>query len=392
MISDSDRVDPRQIVQPKSTGKVPLLLCLLLAGLSSFTVYRWGYGHWWPVRAKPTYTATVYVVDRPAETATVGTGKRVPLTSTDADPQRARAAAEAMADSYISTRQDEWRNHMEQPLTEASGRVAEAQQRRQQCIDRLEAFKRDMHDASAAKETVKTDSPHPKMITNPQWLALERQSMKLINRREELLATRTSRHPSVMEVSDKIVEIERKMANTPREIPYAQEKVEQDASMTAAAEAQARENERRLAELDAAVAEAEKSLRQAESVERNALERLQSTPDYTVEQARIVENPPASDYRWWRLIYTTLGVGLMMAFGAGSLSFGASIEPPVATAAEVRNVTGKTVVGAIPPDEAAADELEIGRQWGVRRTTIALGILLMLTCPVAAVWGVLGIS
>ncbi|MBU4271796.1 MAG: hypothetical protein KKA28_08055, partial [Planctomycetes bacterium] len=77
--------------------------------------------------------------------------------------------------------------------------------------------------------------------------------------------------------------------------------------------------------------------------------------------------------------------------GAGSLSLGAGIEPPVATAAEVRAKTGKAIIGTIPADDPTTDAAEIGRQRRIRRTTITLGLLLMLSCPAVAIWGVLGI-
>lgn len=377
--------NPRQTVRPRSTGRVPVLLCLLLACLCSLAVYRWGYEHWWPVRAKPTYTATAYVVE-PDSTA-----GRVPLVNTDADEQRAREAADAMANLYVSDRQKEWRGRTEQSLVEARRWVEETQQRHQQSIAQLEAFISKQRKTTIEKKTVLAEAPHRNTITNPQWLKLEQQSMELIKQREGLLATRTHQHPSVIEVSDKIVEIERQMAAIPRDIPFSEEAAERDASMSVATQNIDTEDRRKIDELTTFVTEDEESVHEAELAMQDAEQRMEMPPQYSIEYAGIVKNQPEFDYGWRRLIWTTLAAGLMMAFGAGTFSFGAGIEPPVATSTEVRNMTGKSVVGTIPAEDAAADRAEISHQSNVQRMMITIGVLLILVCPVLAAWGVLGI-
>lgn len=375
--------NPRQIVRSRSSGRVPVLLCLLLAGLCSLAVYRWGYEHWWPVRAKPTYTATAYVVE-PDSTAA-----RVPLANTDADPQRARDAADAMAELYVSDRQKEWRDRTDQSLAEARRWVEEASRKHQQSIAQLEAFKQKRHEAAVEEKTA--EFPRQQTITNPQWLKLEQESTQLIKQRNELLVTRTDQHPSVIDVSDKLVEIERQMAAIPRDIPFSDKAAEQDASMSVAVEKTDRATSRKLDALTTAVLEAEESLGEAELAALDAEERLDSPPRYSVEYAGVVENPPAFDYGWRRLMWTTLAAGLMMAFGAGTFSFGAGVEPPVGSVSEVKKATGKSVVGTIPSEDAAADQAEIHRQTNLQRTAITIGLLLILVCPAVAIWGVLGI-
>lgn len=416
MSNSRNWANPRQIVRPRSSGRVPVLLCLLLAGLCSLAVYRWGYEHWWPTRAKPTYTATAYVVE-PAEgladvrpsrsgtpylTSTANDSNvrygvpdlhdapaRVPLTNTDADPQRAREAADAMADLYVSDRDKEWRGSTDQSLSEARRWVEEARQEHQQSITRLEAFKQKRHETAVEEKTA--EFPRQQTITNPQWLKLEQESMQLIKQRDELLATRTDQHPAVIEVSDQIVEIERQMAAIPRDIPFSDEAAEQDASMSVAVENADRAKSQKMDALTAAVSEAEESLREAELAALDTEERLDSPPRYAVEYAGVVENPPAFDYGWRRLMWTTLAAGLMMAFGAGTFSFGAGVEPPVGSASEVKKTTGKSVVGTIPSEDTATDQAEIHRQTSLQRTAITIGLLLILACPAVAVWGVLGI-
>ncbi len=429
-MSKMEWIRPQQTVRPRANGRIPVLLCLLVAGMTAVVVYRWGHEKWLPVRAKPTYTATAYVVEHPHNAvpdgrANVGGnrfdessdgGTRVPLVNTDADPQRAREAADSMAESYVGDRRKEWRTRVEGQRIEARRSVEQARREHDESVARIEAFEQKLQFADAKQPAATTDvASRPSMVVNPRWIELERRSEELIRHREELLVDRTNLHPAVREVSDKIVEIERRMAGIPREIPDSQAEAEivkgdrsdlprsgpkgalhkSDLSpfdrRHRVAERLEKERQRRLAELTAAVEQTGKTCEEAKFAERRAMQRMQSGPQYSVEHARLVENPPSVDYGWRHLIWTTLAAGLMMAFGAGSLSLGAGIEPPVATAAEVRTKTGKSIIGTIPAADPAPELAEIGRQRRIRRTTIILGLLLMLSCPAVAVWGVLGI-
>ncbi len=389
-MSKMEWIRPQQTVRPRSNGRIPVLLCLLVAGMTALVVYRWGHEKWLPVRAKPTYTATAYVVEPPGDVS------RVPFVNTDADPQRAREAADSMAELYIGDRRKEWRSRVEEQRIEARRSVEQARLERDENVARLEAFVQKLRSADAKQPAATTDvESRPSMVANPRWLELERQSAELIRHREELLVDRTNLHPVVREVSDKIVEIQRRMAGIPREIPDSQARSTPggtgETPVPPIAERLEKGYQRKLAELTAAVERTRKTCEEAEFAERRAMQRMQSEPQYSVERARLVENPPSVDYGWRRLMWTTLAAGLMMAFGAGSLSLGAGIEPPVTTAAEVRAKTGKSVIGTIPADDSTPELTEIGRQRRIRRTTIVLGLLLMLSCPAAAVWGVLGI-
>ncbi|MBN1395669.1 MAG: hypothetical protein JW959_11650 [Pirellulales bacterium] len=378
----------QQTVRPRTCGRVPLFLCVTLALLTALVVYRWGYERWLPVRAKPTFTATVHVTEQSDKAAT---GGRVgqSFSQTASDPGRARDAANALVEEYVANQRQDWQANMEQPLAEAHRRVEQARRRRDQSAAGLDEFKQKIQaDAKAAS----ADAPRQKTMSNPQWLELEREAAKLIERREQLLSIRTDLHPDVVEVSDRIDELERRMAAIPREISSSEEAAEKDASTTPAAEKMSRENRRKLDELAAAVAASGDALRRAEQAEQEAERRLRSPPEYAIEPAGLVENPPPFDPAWRRLLWTALAAGLTMAFGAGSLSYGASVEPPITGINEVRAATKKTVVGTIPAIEPAESKTKINRQWRVRRTMISLGLLLMAACPAVAVWGVLGIS
>jgi len=73
------------------------------------------------------------------------------------------------------------------------------------------------------------------------------------------------------------------------------------------------------------------------------------------------------------------------------VSLGATIEPPLASVDEVEAALGESVLGAFPDDDLEPDVDAIGRQWQLRRTALAAGVILILACPVVAVWGVMGI-
>jgi len=390
--------NPRQIVRPRSTGRVPVLLCVLLAGLCSLAVYRWGYEHWWPIRAKPTFTATAYVVDPEKdaddlypEASTANRAASVPLVSTCADPQRAREAVEALAHQHIAEREKEWQSGIEQRLAATRRSTDEMRQIHQLAVAECEAFERQLHETAAEKPAAAADTPHRKTTINPQWLELDRQSAELIARRDQLLDTRTHLHPLVAETSERIAEVERRKAAIPRELPDFNESAAHDDPASAAEEPIALENRWKLDELAAAVAEAEEKLREAELAQQQIEQRMANEPQYSIEYDAVVKNLPGMDYGWRRLLWTSLAVGLMMAVGAGVFSYGAGMEPPVVTALEVRKLTGKSVVGTIPVDDVIADRTTINRQTSVQRKTIIIGVMLILICPVVAAWGVMGI-
>ena len=415
-----------QTIRPKSKGGVPVLMCLLLAGLTALVVYRWGVQKWLPVRAKPTFTATAYVVAPAEKTAAVARpglvasggqshirgdkansqgnvshaakigavpGKsRVPFAGTSTDPQAAQKAAHALAEEFISDQQKKWKISVEKQVNETRRVAEEVRRRHDESVAQLATFEKKLHDAEAHDQSATADAkPRTAMVTNPRWLELERQSAELTRRREQLMIDRTPLHPAVMEVSDQIVEIERKMADIPREIPDAKAVAEIEAADRQAVERLAKTGERTHADLVAAVEQTQKACAEAEIAERQAAARMQEPPRYSIQQAGVVANPLPVDYGWRRLMWTTLAAGMMMVFGFGTLSLGMGIEPPVATAAEVREKTHKSIIGKIPDEDAVVDPARIDRQWLIRRTTMGAGLLLMLLCPAVAIWGVLGI-
>ena len=129
-----------------------------------------------------------------------------------------------------------------------------------------------------------------------------------------------------------------------------------------------------------------------EAAERQSLAAQQAAPQYSIVYAATVEIPPPSNYGFWRLIGTTLVAGLLMACGIGFVGVAAAIEPLSGSVAQVQADARVPVVGVIPADDPAPNAAVLSRhKTRVRRTLIALGLLMMAACPAAAVWGVLGI-
>ena len=79
-----------------------------------------------------------------------------------------------------------------------------------------------------------------------------------------------------------------------------------------------------------------------------------------------------------------------MAFGSGAVRFGSTIEPVATTVAEVEAALPWPVMGTIPASDIMADPGTLGRRTWLRPTAIAIGLLLLAGCPLAAAWAVLG--
>ena len=57
------------------------------------------------------------------------------------------------------------------------------------------------------------------MVENPEWSELDRQLGVLERRHDEMLNDRTPLHPAVQDLALRIEELQRQVANMPRQIP-----------------------------------------------------------------------------------------------------------------------------------------------------------------------------
>jgi hypothetical protein len=387
----------KQTVRPRSARWKPVPLCLVVFCLTAIVVYCWGKEIWIPTDAKAKHTATAYVVERAAKAGQ--SDARIPIAAVDDDPRRAEAAANAQADDYVKDRRAEWLRRTQRACYEARQAVEQARRDHAQNEDRLAAFRLQMAGASAkppAADPRPANASSPVMIDNPRWLDLNHQLDGLQRRRTSLLIDRTPAHPAVEDVAVQIKGLQQKIASIPRQIPAPAMRqtpatpLLKNAPM--ANDSIANQDTEKLSALKAAVETTRLAYQQAGAAEKQAREAQKATPQYTVVYAQIAALSPTPDYGWLRLMYTTLAAGMLMAFGAGLLSAGAHIQPPVASVAEVLAAAGAPVMAMIPATGPLPNPFWLSRrQKRVRRTLLAAGLLLMLACPAAAVWGLSGI-
>ena len=236
------------------------------------------------------------------------------------------------------------------------------------------------------------------MIDNPKWLDLNRRLGDLQQRRDALLVDRTPAHPAVEDVAVRIRDLQQQIAAIPRQVASTvSAKHETSAAPSpakntqATAESTARGGIEKLSELEAAARRSLLVRQQAEAAEKQAIrDGQESGPQYTVVYAQIAEQAPLADADWQRLMYATLAAGVLMAFGAGFLTAGAYIHPPVADASEVQTAAGVPVIATIPATSQLPNPAWLSRRQNrLRRVLLAAGLLLMAACPAAALWGLL---
>jgi hypothetical protein len=250
-------------------------------------------------------------------------------------------------------------------------------------------------EAAAKQQAAARIQEKPKQqppVENPAWLELDRKLAKLKQSRDRLLVDRTPIHPAVREVADSIEEVQRQMAAVPRQIPNSKpqntEKVDPNAKK--AADLLAKENQRKLNELTVAEERTRQAMEKAALGEQKAVQESQNEPQFAVEPVRIEIPPYQVDRGWQRLLWTTLMASVLMTLGVGSVSMGAGIEPPASKLAEVQADLDVPIVGVIPSSDPLPTADVIERQWRIRRASIAIGLLLMVVCPVVAFLGVAG--
>jgi len=384
------RLLKRQTVRPRASVRIPVLACALIFAVTAMVVGRWGREHWTPVDRQTTYTATA----RAVETAT---GAATPFTSADVDPQRAQAAAGALAERFVAERTAEWRRGKADACQKAHDVAKKARQECRNGAALLSAFQRQRPERRSLPTASTKPPPRPAMIDNPAWLDLQRQVADLEGRRDQLLIDRTPLHPAVQEIDRRLAEAKEQLAATARQIPDTRagssgEVADAPALVPPAGDDPAvKQYEQKLAELTAALDKSRLACQEAERAEKQADQQLAAAPQFTFEHPEAVPNPPQIDYGWRRLLWTTFASSLLMVFGIVWVALGAGIDPPVASIDEVEDDLDEPVLGVLPSDGPPPDLAAIHRQAQRRRALIAFGTILILACPVVAAWGVLGI-
>jgi hypothetical protein len=378
----------RHTVRPRSRVGIPILLCALMFAITATVVNRWGRERWIPVNRQTTYTATTHVVEKRS-------GETTPFTITDVDPRRAKELANVLAERFAADRSAEWRRSKERNWQKSR---ESAEKSREQCRDdaaRLDAFERQQSElVKSQTDAGQPETPAPTASENPRWLSLQEEVSDLERRRDVLLTDRTPLHPAVQEIEARLTDARTQFAATPREIPAGPTAARPSGTKRPPLpidDVAAQESQRKRAELAAALEKSRLACQRAERAEKQVAQKQKTVPQFVFQYGEAVQDPPQVDYGWRRLIWTTFAASLLMVFGVASVSLGAGIDPPVASIEEVEAALGQSVMAAIPVEDAAPDVAAIERQSQARRAAITLGVLLILACPIVAIWGVTGI-
>jgi hypothetical protein len=379
-----------QTVRPRSSDRLPLTPCLLIFGLTAVTVYGLGSRNWTPTNPNPTFAATAQVVERSHEAGADSSEQRVPFTFRADKSAAAEAGANVQAEQFVRERRAEWAERTEGTWRKTRETVENARKEVGSCEKRLDEFRAEL---AARPQAVVLPHPaaKPAMVDNPKRLELNGRLSDLDGRYGSLLVDRTPLHPAVQDLAVRIDLVKEQMAAIPRQIAGKQAQTSPTTVENApTADQIAKLDAEKLAALTAAVEKARVGLAAAESAERQAARLRQGGPRYSIERAEVVKIAPQVDYGWRRLIWTTLVTGALVAFGIGSVSAGAAIEPPVAGTAEIEMYTHVPVLGTIPADDPGLDAAAIHRQWRKRHIFAAAGFALILSGPVVAFWGIAG--
>jgi hypothetical protein len=262
------------------------------------------------------------------------------------------------------------------------------------CEALLDAVRGEAAEVDARSQTASAGQAAARpMIDNPEWGELEGQLQQLEQRRDNLLVDRTPLHPAVVEATQRIDDVKRQMAVVPRQIPGKAVEGVRTSEPALTGQPLGKTNQTTLAAATEVVAMVGELCKEAEAAEKRSAPAQIAAPNYTVVCAEVVENQMPGEVLGWRLLGTMLAAGALMAFGVGSVSAGASIDPPVGTVAQVQSAARAPVIGLIPADRPVSDPRGLNRRrTRTRRALLAAGVLMIAACPAAAVWGVLGIS
>ncbi len=379
----------QQSFRPRPSVRVRVLVCALFFAGTAIVVSRWGRERWIPVNRQTTYTATARAVE-------AATGAATLFTSTNVDPAQAKAQAGALAERYAAERVAEWQHGKEGQYQKAHDLAEKARQECDKAAASLTSFERQRREGPSLTAASPKPIVPPPMIDNPAWHDLQRQITDLEGRRDQLLIDRTPQHPAVQEIEGRLAQVKEQLVATVRQIPDTRAKNPATADAPAIAppaadDMAAKEYERKHGELTAALEKSRVACQEAERAEKQAGQELAAVPQFVFEQPEPIQNLPQVNYGWRRLLWTTFASSLLMVFGIATVWLGASIDPPVASVEEVEGDLNEKVLGVLPFNGPAPDMAAIERQVRLRRAAIACGTILILGCPVVAIWGVMGI-
>jgi hypothetical protein len=243
------------------------------------------------------------------------------------------------------------------------------------------------HDLAEARLEPPADVPEPRdpddppLVDNPAWLELARQHRALLDRRAELLATRTVQHPLIGDLDRKIADLQRSMEGVPRQIADPQTPAIMSRPMidappmapppdnhaggspsvaTDRADQGFAPEQHGQAALDffalrAALQEAQSAFDGRVEAERQATERRLALPGVEIHLAQEPE-PSGRPADTVRLALVALASGLAMAAGASMTFRGLGSDPPLETVAQAQAALPVPLVGAVPGCEQSESD------------------------------------
>jgi hypothetical protein len=325
-------------------------------------------------------------------------------------PSSADAAriVRAMADRLAREFRNYWADETRKAYLAASDRANQAQYEHRQAMEMLRAFENNVAEHNAVKQEkpaqaqpLQTDADRPSspsVADNPDWIELDRKLKSLKRQEAAMLVNKTPLHPAIQNIRDRIADLERKIADTPRlaaesqvnsstqdlistvkdKITSLNEKIRKsESSQNIAAADQTAET---LKHLKYAVEHAEREYQDKLLSEQKLFEISRKEPVYSVsvEQISAVKTPPGSSRRFRELM---LFSGFAMALGTGVFSSGLSIQPVLATIADLEPFLSVPIIGVIPGNVRQSNPIARCRRRAVLRwMLILLGGMMVLGC------------
>ncbi len=277
-----------------------------------------------------------------------------------------------VASAYGQACRSQWKAEVEQACTQAQEKLRTAEREAADVDARLGVL-RDRQRGALTAAGERAD-PSPATIENPQWTEAAHRLADLEERRRVLLFERTPLHPSVQEIEMHISDMRREMAAIPARIaqrPAAEAIHPQTVPLApspaelSAAEEQVDKSRDQVRQLDAAV--------QTALAERNAELRIDLEPAET--PASLVTSPRFA----WSILAAALFTAATSIVGLGMISYGASLEPALASIAELQSALPVPVLGVLPAvHPAPSARRSASRQRFMQATVIASGLAMLI--------------
>ena len=277
-----------------------------------------------------------------------------------------------VASAYAQACRSQWKVEIEQTCSQAQEKLRAAQREAAEADSRLGLLRNRQRGAlDAAGERA---APSPATIENPQWTEAAHRLADLEERRRVLLFERTPLHPSVQEIEMHISDMRREMAAIPARVvqrPAAEAARPQSLPLAPSA-----------AELNAAQEQANKSrlqVQQLEAAARTALAERNDELHIDLEPAETPRGLISSPRFAWSMLAAALFTAATSVVGLGMISYGASLEPALASVGELQSALPVPVLGVLPavhPARSAGQSAS--RRRLMQATAIASGLLLLI--------------